>query len=318
MRPLLCAVLLIGGCGPAPPRYEDGWSAGPGLPEAVQELHAAVLHGSIYVAGGIAAGNVVSTRAYRLDSAATAWVRVADLPAPRHHMPLAVAADSLYAIGGFGASGFDAVATLWVYDAGADRWQERAPLPVPRGASAATTVGERIVVVGGAGLEHRLVEASAVYDPRAGRWSLAAPVPTPRDHLAAVSLDGQVYAIGGRPLDPDRNFATVERYDPAADRWSPLDAMPTPRGGLAAAVLEGNIHVVGGETSRRVFTEHEVWGRPGGWRTAPRLPTGRHGLAAAAVGGRLYVVGGGPRAGLAQTPVVEVYDPVPATRPSRQ
>ncbi len=45
------------------------------------------------------------------------------------------------------------------------------------------------------------------------------------------------------------------------------------------------------------------------WITAPALPTARHVLAAAAIGGKVYVIGGGPRAGLAQTDVVEVFTP---------
>ncbi|HEU5042062.1 MAG TPA: kelch repeat-containing protein, partial [Gemmatimonadales bacterium] len=220
-----------------------------------------------------------------------------------------VAGDSLYAVGGFGPGGFDAVATVWVYQPGADHWAERPPLPAPRGASAIGVIEGRLSVVGGAGAGTRLLDSTAIFDPAARRWSSAAPIPTPRDHLAAVVLDGRLYAVGGRPLDPDRNFAAVERYDPRTDRWTRLADMPTARGGLAAAVVGGAIHVVGGETSRRVFTEHEIWRSADSvWRTGPPLPTGRHGLAAATVGGRMYVIGGGPRAGLARTTVVELFD----------
>src|SRR5688572_9625575 len=93
------AIVLALACAQGPPEYGAGWGQGPSLPEPVQELHGAILHGCIYVAGGIARGSVVSRHVYRLDPDLSAWSRVADLPAPRHHMPLAVAADSLYAIG---------------------------------------------------------------------------------------------------------------------------------------------------------------------------------------------------------------------------
>jgi N-acetylneuraminic acid mutarotase len=86
--------------------------------------------------------------------------------------------------------------------------------------------------------------------------------------------------------------------------------MPTARGGLAAAVLQDQIHTFGGETSRRVFAEHEVYDvSAGAWRAAPPMPTARHGLAAAVLGDRIYLIGGGPRAGLAQTYVVETFSP---------
>jgi N-acetylneuraminic acid mutarotase len=144
---LACA--LISACRPGQAEYTAGWSSGPPLPEPVQELHAAVLRGRIYVAGGITPRDFGSTGVYRLDPAAAGWDRLADLPAPRHHMPLAVANDTLYAIGGLGPGGFSPVATLWLYDERADQWQVRAPLPEPRGASAAAVVDGRIVIVGG-------------------------------------------------------------------------------------------------------------------------------------------------------------------------
>jgi hypothetical protein len=49
--------------------------------------------------------------------------------------------------------------------------------------------------------------------------------------------------------------------------------------------------------------------RSGQWSAAPRLPTARHGLAAAVRDGRVYLIAGGPRAGLAQTAVVETFTP---------
>jgi hypothetical protein len=86
--------------------------------------------------------------------------------------------------------------------------------------------------------------------------------------------------------------------------------MPTARGGLEAVAVAGRIHVFGGETSRRVFAEHEVFDvREGKWSTAPPLPTARHGLAVATRGDRIFVIAGGPRAGLAQTAVVETFTP---------
>src|SRR5256712_14188828 len=76
------------------------WSTAAPLPERLQELHAAVLHGRIYVVGGIDSTNTAIARAYRYDPAGNRWERIADLPGTRHHMPLAVAGDTPYAIGG--------------------------------------------------------------------------------------------------------------------------------------------------------------------------------------------------------------------------
>src|SRR5580765_897556 len=130
---VISIVALVGACTSGSlarnPEYGQGWTRGPALPEAIQEIHAAVLHGRVYIAGGFHAGNAVSAAFYRLDTASGRWERVAKLPEARHHMPLAVVGDSLYAIGGLGPNGMTAVATLWLYDERNDRWMERAPLP---------------------------------------------------------------------------------------------------------------------------------------------------------------------------------------------
>ena len=85
--------------------------------------------------------------------------------------------------------------------------------------------------------------------------------------------------------------------------------MPSRRGGLASAVLDGKIHTFGGETRSGVFANHEVYDPArDAWSVSTPMPTARHGLAAVTVGARgIYVIGGGPKAGLAQTAVVEVW-----------
>src|SRR5207248_580463 len=73
-------------------------------------------------------------KAFRFDPAANRWERIGDLPAPRHHMPLAVAGDTLYAVGGLAEATFVPENTLWIYREDQNRWEPRAPLPSPRGA----------------------------------------------------------------------------------------------------------------------------------------------------------------------------------------
>jgi hypothetical protein len=91
----------------------------------MQELSAAVLHGRIYVAGGIDGANHASAAAFRYDPAANRWERIADLPAPRHHMPLAVVGDTLYAAGGLSGATFVPETTLWLYREAANRRRRR-------------------------------------------------------------------------------------------------------------------------------------------------------------------------------------------------
>jgi N-acetylneuraminic acid mutarotase len=86
--------------------------------------------------------------------------------------------------------------------------------------------------------------------------------------------------------------------------------MPSRRGGLASAVLNGRIHTFGGERTDGVFDNHEVYDPArDSWSVEAPMPTPRHGLAAVTANGRVYVIGGGPKQGLAQTAVVEVWQP---------
>jgi N-acetylneuraminic acid mutarotase len=289
---------------------EGHWSPATPLPEPIQELSAAALHGKIYIAGGFDRSGKPIAKAFRFDPAAARWERIGDLPAPRHHMPLAVAGDTLYAVGGLAEATFVPENTLWIYREDVNRWEPRAPLPSARGASGVGVVNGKLVLVGGWGSGRKLVDSSAIYDPATNRWSTVAPIPTPRDHLTAAAVGGIVYAIGGRPFNPDHNYDLVEAYDPATNRWTKKSPMPSRRGGLAAAVLDGKIHAFGGETRSSVFDNHEVYDpATDRWTTAPPLPTARHGLGAATVSGTIYVIGGGPKAGFAQTDVVEMFVP---------
>ena len=66
------------------------WSVGTPLPERIQEHHGVLYRGQIYVAGGIDSTSETTKAAYRLDLRRNVWERIADLPEPRHHMPLVV------------------------------------------------------------------------------------------------------------------------------------------------------------------------------------------------------------------------------------
>lgn len=294
--------------------HPDGhWTTGKPLPEPLLEMGAAVLDGKIYVAGGIDKTGRPTAHAYRYDPGTDTWDRVADLPAPRHHMPLAVVGDTLYAVGGFSGTTFRAERTMWAYRVDRNTWEPRAQLPRPRGAAAAAAANGRLIVVGG--LERIVdggsVDVTAMYDPGTDNWRSVLPILTKRDHLTAQTLSGVVYAIGGRLLSADRNYSAVEAYDPARDAWIPKAPMPSERGALGSAVLDGKIHTFGGENRAVVFDTHEVYdpANRDAWTTAAPLPTPRHGCAAVALDGKIYVIGGGVHPGFSESDVVEVFTP---------
>jgi N-acetylneuraminic acid mutarotase len=299
------ATLAVVACTAATISTAGSWSTVAPLPEPLQEISAATLKGRIYVVGGINTKNEATKVVYRYAPASDRWERLRDLPDYRHHMPLVVLNDTLYAIGGYSPPNFTPVSSVLAYDEGHDVWIGHERLPEPRGASAAAVVDGKIIVVGGVGLNGH-IDSIAIYDPASDTWKHGPPIPTLRDHLTAGAVGGVVYAIAGRR---DKNYDMVEAYDVTKNQWTTRAKMPSTRGGLGSAVLNGQIYTYGGENPG-VFPNQERYDpATNAWAVLPPLPTPRHGLGVTALGGKVYVIGGGPKAGFAQTDVVEVFTP---------
>src|SRR6266542_1064635 len=172
------------------PPVNEGWSAAARLPEPIQELSAAVLRGKIYVAGGIDRTGRPTAAAFRYDPAANRWERIADLPAPRHHMPLVV-------VGGWGA-GRQLVRATAIYDPASDRWHDAAPIPTPRDHLTAAVARGLVYAIGGRPLNpDRNYDVLEAYDPATDRWTRRSAMPSRRGGLAAAVLDSAIHVIGG-------------------------------------------------------------------------------------------------------------------------
>src|SRR5688572_15681826 len=111
-RVLRLAQLALVACAGVTVSSAGSWSTAARLPQPLQEMSAAVLRGKIYLAGGINSSNEAAKVAFRYDPGTDRWERIADLPVERHHMPLVVVNDSLYAIGGYEPPNFTPARTL--------------------------------------------------------------------------------------------------------------------------------------------------------------------------------------------------------------
>ena len=194
---LVLLILLLAGCS------DDAAVVAPAArrrPQARTEVAGAALNGRVAVVGGLTADGAVSARVNLYDPKRRRWLRLPDMPAPRHHAMAASRGDRLYVAGGYGdpfATG-EATDTAWVlYDR---RWHPLPAMPEPRAAGGAVIVRNRLYVVGGVGPGPRrpLATSSMYLDLRTLRWSLFRGLPTPREHLGVTALGGRVYAIGGR------------------------------------------------------------------------------------------------------------------------
>ena len=286
------------------------WGLGAPLGEERQEVAVAAVQGLVYVIGGVDANLRTVGTVERYDPSSDAWETLPPLPGPRHHAATAVVDGVLYVFGGFATRAFNAVDSVFAFNAEDGEWVTRSSMPTRRGATAAAALDGRIYVIGG--FRGESVAEAARYDPTSDQWETLPPLSVARDHLAAGAIDGKLYAAGGRVNTPAANLGTLEVFDPASNAWSALSPMPTPRSGTAGAVLNGRLLVFGGESATVAFSENEAYDpATNAWSSAAAMPTGRHGIGAAVVEGKVFIAGGGDRAGFATTSVNEIFSNEP-------
>ncbi|MEC7762311.1 MAG: kelch-like protein [Pseudomonadota bacterium] len=293
------------------------------MPTPVQEIYGDTHAGRFLTLGGFDDAGRPTTTALAYDPAHDAWSLLPHLPAPRHHVGVAVVGDSLYALGGFRGTPPDwaAVDEVLHLDLTGGAWRTAPPLPVPRGEHVSAVVDGKIYVIGGRiptrpgadRFEHHTDTARMdVFDPATQSWVTGPDAPTPRNSAAAGVIDGRIHVVGGRQFGTDgqiRNVSTHEVYDPASGAWLTRAPLPEAQGGLSAAVVNGLLYACGGEAflpRPNVFAACWTYDPAADmWSPLPDMRTPRHGTAAAALNGSIYVFGGATVAGFGAVATVE-------------
>jgi N-acetylneuraminic acid mutarotase len=310
-----------------PAQTVGSWQLGPASPFPVQQLHAAVLDGRIWLAGGLTGSTEASDKATNqteyYDLASHTWHVGPGLPFPVHHAMLVSYQGKLWLIGGFLTQGpnLEAAASnkVLILDPAKGRWVEGPPLHHPRAAGAAVVVGNQIVVFGGrtGGRSQAEVKQTEVFDGKS--WHDAADIPFPGDHLGGVTDGTYAYALGGRTLKPSANHNAVQRFDPATGQWTQLTPMPVANSDMGAAYVGGQLITVGGENGLAVFGTVQAYNlATNSWSTLPSLVDARHGMAVAVIGNTIYAIDGASLPGHAgSTHTLQTFAvPPPAVQPA--
>jgi N-acetylneuraminic acid mutarotase len=275
-----------------------------------QECGVAALGGEIYVVGGFDESGSIVTDVEAYDVANDRWRRVAPLPAPLHHVNVAVVNNRLYVAGALRGMSFTATGITLEYDPATNAWTQKTAMPTgtQRGASAVASIGNLIYIAGGA--RGGAMTEFSFYDVVADRWQSGPALPVASEHFVGAAVSGVLYAIGGRNANGLRN--DVQIYDPAKNTWTTGRPLPTARGGIMGAAIDGRIHIVGGEGNRAaangIFDQHEAYDVAADtWTTLEPMRTPRHGTGAAAIDGVLYVPGGATREGFGAVATNEAF-----------
>ncbi len=284
-----------GGAGQAAPRppaveMHPGWEPIADARVARDAVAATEADGTIWVFGGMAAGNRVSGDHEGFDPAIDSWKGGEDLPVPVQRAMAVTWEETPVVLGGWRTDGTNQrVATDKVWRVVNSRWVELPPLLQPRAAGAAAVVGDLLIVTGGVDAAGRLLNTTEIYDGTG--WKLGAPMPTPRQLSGAASDGKLVYTVGG--TDGTSDVTAVEAYDPVGDTWTTMPALPEGRSDFGVAITDARLVAVGGVSSGQVLKSVAALDlTTATWTALPDLAARRHGLAVAAVGKTVYAIGG--------------------------
>jgi hypothetical protein len=248
------------------------FSAGPPLPQGVQDNAVEVVNHGLVSVGGFCHGYdddwkpgmyprgfLAKTWALDLENQADGWQPLPDFPGhPRQGMYAAAVDDALYVWGGFS---YDKPYTykdgykLHRSD-GAWHWTRLPDLIHPGALGSTVAIGTRIYILGGmdyakkyyvqtdrTGKIERFGARFHMFDtarPDQG-WQILTPCPgTPRALAGLAAAKNKIYAMGGYGVDRQNKAHCVVdswRYDPAQKAWSRLRDLPVAVAGFGTGRL---------------------------------------------------------------------------------
>ncbi|XP_028909257.1 kelch-like ECH-associated protein 1 [Ornithorhynchus anatinus] len=259
----------------------------------------------IYTAGGYYRQSLSYLEAY--DPSSGAWVRLADLQAPRSGLAGCVVGGLLYAVGGRNNSpdGNMDSSALDCYNPMTDRWAPCAAMSVPRNRIGVGVIDGLIYAVGGS---HGCVHHNSVerYEPEQDEWHLVAPMLTRRIGVGVAVLNRLLYAVGG--FDGTSRLSSAERYNPERDEWKPITPMKTVRSGAGVCALNNCIYATGGYDGTDQLNSVERYDvETESWTFVAPMKHRRSALGVTVHQGKIYVLGGYD--GHIFLDSVECYDP---------
>jgi len=286
--------------------------------------------GTLLVVGGHTTANDAST--LQLSFATNTWTDVATMSVAREAMPVVLAGDKVFAIGGEYTPTVgmpdQATTAIEVLDLTSMMWtvQMRA-LGAPRAFFPGTYAGDNLVYVlgGEAYPDTTPIATVGSFDPTtdaAGALLAHPDLPLARSSAAAATDSlGRVLAIGGIVTSGTTTTpqSEVDIYDTTTMTWMQGPPLGTPRGNLGAALgPDGRVYAVGGQNSvgGSLADVEALAPNSDHWTALPTISPARLGLAVTrGWDGRIYAIGGKLQGGAEDT-TVQAYGPSLAPGPT--
>lgn len=231
-------------------------------PEASPEVAEAMTPTSAPTPSSEAALAKPIERTTHVESSASAWQRVADMPEPRVDYAAAPLPDGRVLLAGGTSFLWQNPAPVYtgvLYEPRSGTWSVTGSPYVARIRPAMTNLASGSVLMAGGNVpgenSSEAVASSELYDPTTGTWRLTGHLNNARANPTLTLLpDGRVLAVGGASSSPDgeRPLNTAELFDPLSETWHLVqDRLAVPREGHFAVNLpSGRVLIGGGDGPR--------------------------------------------------------------------
>jgi N-acetylneuraminic acid mutarotase len=230
------------------------WTAGPALPQGRSSHGAAVIDGTVYVAGGWKLDGKASSAEWHdtlwmkdLTDDSSKW-RSVKAPFKRRAVGVASAGGKLVVVGGM-APGRSISSRVDVFDPETEQWSRGPDYPGWGFGVSAGGNGEAVFVSGRDGVVHR-------FNPGESQWTRAATTAFPRFfHEMVASPSGELYVLGGISGMGQGRTRHVERVGPGDGAGKHRISSVTLPNQSAAKNRQGNwirnhtLYVFGGNNS---------------------------------------------------------------------
>jgi kelch-like protein 18 len=247
---------------------------------------------------------------------APVWKTLTPMPTAREHFGFVEVNGLFYAIGGYNASGVNAVE---VYNPSDNSWQSKAPMPTARGWLAVAVVAGKIYAIGGltGGDLNNIVYTNVTeeYDPSTNQWKEKSPFPISgtvnavvgNQFITCTALNGKIYVAAGSAGVDEPMFI----YDPVADSWQTDSAQSISKFNLVpyySAAVGTEMYVSDGNDFLKFSSTS------GNWSVLQPFLSPRLNACLASDGGFVYSLGGfDPQFMDSVSNEVEVYSPSTGT-----
>lgn len=172
------------------------------------------------------------------------WEEAGALASGRADFDILVINKEMYAVGGFGNSGY--VYSIEKYNKNTASWENITSLPKAANGFSAVAVDDSIYVIGGY-MNNTYLNDVQIYNTLTGEWTVGTPMLERRDKAASLCTDNKIYVFGGR--DAKGFVNSYEYYDMSDDTWNKVTSgfdESLIRVGAKAGFVKGFVCLYGG------------------------------------------------------------------------